>query len=43
MIPPGSLLDSEVLKPDTRARESHHQREHDSVEFRIHHMFMAPN
>lgn len=43
MTPPGSLLDSEVLKPDTRGRESHHQREHDSAKFRIHHLFMAPN
>lgn len=43
MTPPGSLLDSEVLKPDTRGRESHHQREHDNVKFRIHHLFMAPN
>jgi len=43
MVPPGNLLDSEALKPDTRARESHHQREHDSLKFRIHHLFMAPN
>lgn len=43
MTPPGSLLESEVLKPDTRGRESHHQREHDTIRFRIHHLFMAAN
>ncbi len=43
MVPPETLRDSEVLKPDPRARESHHEREHDSVEFCIHHLFMAPS
>ena len=41
MTPPGNLLDSEALGPDKRAKETHHQREHDTGTFRIHHLFMA--
>lgn len=43
MTPPGNLLDSEVLGPDRRVRETHHQREHDTGTFRIHHLFMGVN
>jgi hypothetical protein len=42
MSPPGNLLDSEHLKPDARARESHHLRAHDKSSFRLHHLFMEP-
>ena len=43
MKPPGKLVASEHLMSDVRARESHHQRPHQAVSFRIHHLFMAPN
>ena len=42
MTPPGVLHASEVLRLDSRARETHHQREHAGT-FRIHHLFMAVN
>jgi hypothetical protein len=41
MTPPGAFVSSTVLKGDTRARETHHQRAHETVLFRIHHLFMA--
>lgn len=43
MSAPGDLVESEHLKPDTRARESDHQRTHETTKFRIHHLFMASN
>lgn len=41
MAPPGVFLASTVLTGDARARETHHQRAHESSVFRIHHLFMA--
>ena len=41
MTPPGNLVDSDLLRPDGRVRETHHQREQDNRTFRIHHLFMA--
>lgn len=41
MTAPGALAPSTVLKGDARARETHHQRAHETGLFRIHHMFMA--
>ena len=32
-----------ALRPDKRARETHHQREYDTGTFRIHHLFMVVN
>ena len=43
MTPPGSLLESGVLGPDMRVRETHHHREEGVRAFRIHHLFMAVN
>lgn len=37
---PGALLPLTVLKGDPRARETHHQRVHETNLFRIHHLFM---
>jgi len=39
MNEPGRLLPSAILSDD-RARETHHQRAHESTLFRIHHLFM---
>jgi hypothetical protein len=41
MAPPGAFLPSTGLKGDARARETHHQRTHETSLFRIHHIFMA--
>lgn len=41
MTPPGAFVASTILKGDTRARETHHQRAHETNLFRIHHLFMA--
>jgi hypothetical protein len=41
MTPPGVLQTSTVLKVDTRARETHHQRPHETPRFCLHHLFMA--
>jgi hypothetical protein len=41
MTPPGAFQPSAVLTGDSRARETHHQRAHETSLFRIHHMFMA--
>jgi len=41
MTPPGTLLLSTILNGDSRARETHHYRAHESGPFRIHHLFMA--
>ncbi|MGH9436014.1 MAG: hypothetical protein ACRD06_08450 [Terriglobia bacterium] len=41
MTPPGALLASTVLAPESRARETEHQRAHETELFRIHHLFMA--
>jgi hypothetical protein len=35
-----AFLTSKVLSNDTRVRETHHQRAHESSVFRIHHLFM---
>ncbi len=41
MTAPGALLVSTVLKDDSRARETHHKRKHDTNTFRIHHLFVV--
>ena len=41
MTAPGAFQPSAVLGGDSRARETHHQRAHETSVFRIHHMFMA--
>lgn len=41
MSPPGEFLPSTALVNDPRARETHHQRVHETNVFHIHHMFMA--
>ncbi len=41
MTPPGAFVTSTILKGDARARETHHQRAHETNLFRIHHLFMA--
>ena len=41
MTPPGAFVPSTVLKGDARARETHHQRAHETNLFRIHHLFVA--
>lgn len=41
MAAPGSLLPSTALAADPRARETHHQRVHETSLFCIHHLFMA--
>lgn len=41
MTPPGALRFSTVLSSETRARETHHQRELGANSFCIHHLFMA--
>jgi hypothetical protein len=38
---PGVLQSSTVLEGDARARETHHQRTHETTLFRIHHLFMT--
>jgi hypothetical protein len=43
MTPPGELLPSTIIPGDTRARETHHTRQHDSSLFRIHHLFVSKN
>jgi hypothetical protein len=42
MLEPAQLRPSTVLKGDSRARETLHQRLGESATFTIHHMFMAP-
>ena len=41
MIKPGVFQPSSILTNDSRIRETHHRRAHDTRLFRIHHMFMA--
>ncbi len=41
MKEPGKFLPSSVLENDGRARETHHQRAHETRLFCIHHLFMA--
>jgi hypothetical protein len=41
MPAPGSFLPSTSLKGDARARETHHQRAHETRVFCIHHLFMG--
>lgn len=41
MSAPGRFQPSAILKDDSRARETHHQRNHQTITFRIHHLFMA--
>jgi hypothetical protein len=41
MTPPGAFQPSAVLTSDSRARETHHKRSHETSLFRIHHLFMA--
>jgi hypothetical protein len=41
MIAPGALQSSTILTGDARARETHHQRTHETRVFRIHHLFMT--
>lgn len=41
MTPPGALQPSALLAGDSRARETHHNRSHETSAFRIHHLFMA--
>lgn len=41
MTPPGALLPSTVLTGEARARETEHERAHETNLFRIHHLFMA--
>ena len=41
MAAPGAFVPSAILTSDARARETHHQRSHETELFRIHHLFMA--
>lgn len=41
IVGPDTFLPSDYLKGIQSARESHHQRAHESTPFRIHHLFMA--
>jgi hypothetical protein len=41
MSPPGAFSPSSILVDDGRARETHHQRPHQTGRFCIHHLFMA--
>lgn len=41
MEPPGEMLPSSVRPDDSRLRETHHSRRHNSDSFRIHHIFAA--
>jgi hypothetical protein len=41
MTPPGGFQPSAVLTSDSRARETHHKRAHETSLFRIHHLFVA--
>jgi hypothetical protein len=41
MTAPGEFLLSTILAGETRLRETHHTRRHDSSAFRIHHLFMT--
>jgi hypothetical protein len=41
MAAPGVFQTSSVLPRDSRVRESHHQRAHETPLFRIHHVFVA--
>ena len=41
MEPPGETLPSSVRPDDSRLRETHHSRLHDSGSFQIHHIFAA--
>lgn len=40
---PATFLPSSVLNHDAGVRETRHQRAHESVVFRIHHLFKAPH
>jgi hypothetical protein len=39
--PPGQFVASSVLTANSRAKETHHHRKHETVVFQIHHLFMA--
>lgn len=41
MQSPGRLLPSSVRQGDDAAKETHHQRAHETATFRIHHLFVA--
>jgi len=41
MVSPGGFSNSTLLKDDARARETEHQRTHETGPFRIHHLFMG--
>jgi hypothetical protein len=41
MALPGKFARSTAIADHTRARETQHQRAHESILFRIHHLFMA--
>lgn len=41
MTPPGALAKSKILPSEVRARETEHQRAHETESFSIHHLFMA--
>lgn len=41
MTAPGAFQSSTILKSDSWARETHHQRANETGIFRIHHLFMA--
>jgi hypothetical protein len=41
MTPPGALLPSTALPAEPRAKETQHQRVHETSLFRIHHLFTA--
>jgi len=41
MAAPGVFQPSSVLPKDSRVKETHHRRAHDTILFRIHHVFVA--
>ena len=41
MEPPGEMYPSTVRSDDTHTKETHHNRQNDSVPFRLHHLFVA--
>lgn len=41
MAPPEAFVASAIVPGDDRAKETHHQRPHETELFRIHHLFMA--
>ncbi|MGA2439526.1 MAG: hypothetical protein ABSH08_01085 [Tepidisphaeraceae bacterium] len=41
MAAPGEFQPSSIIPKDSRIKETHHQRAHDTIMFRIHHVFVA--